>query len=243
MRRRRPRTYAPVAGFTLVEALVATVLMGVVLAALVTITAQWLPNWNRGFARVQRSELLAVALERIVADLAAAEFVLPNREAKRPMFQGSELSVTLVRSALGPNTQPGLEIVRIAETADRQGPALVRSRVPFAPGVAQLYFRDPVVLLRAPYRASFSYAGRDGVWRGSWLEARELPSAVRLIIRDAATDRTLSVSTATVIHAQLPVTCVGGKAEDDCGAAPGPVAGPADRSETSTDSAARAGRR
>ena len=64
-----------IAGFTLVEALLATALMGAILAAIATVTAQWLPNWNRGFERVQRVELLALGLERIVADLAAAEFV------------------------------------------------------------------------------------------------------------------------------------------------------------------------
>ena len=64
-----------IAGFTLVEALLATALMGAILAAIATVTAQWLPNWNRGFERVQRVELLAIGLERIVADLAAAEFV------------------------------------------------------------------------------------------------------------------------------------------------------------------------
>ena len=45
MTRRRSR----IAGFTLVEAMVATALMGMILAAIATVTAQWLPNWNRGF--------------------------------------------------------------------------------------------------------------------------------------------------------------------------------------------------
>lgn len=224
MRLSPSRAHSAISGFTLVEALVATALMGVVLAALATVTAQWLPNWNRGFVRVQRSELLAVALDRIVADLAAAEFISPGRETRPPLFEGAELSVTLVRSALGPNTRPGLEIIRIAETSDRQGPALVRSSAPFAPGAsatAQFHFGDPVVLLRAPYRASFSYAGQDGVWKGRWQDARELPSAVRLIIRDAATHQTLSVSTAAVIHAQVPAECVDGKASRECGVAEG----------------------
>jgi general secretion pathway protein J len=222
MRRRRPRARSAIAGFTLVEALVAMVLMGVILTALATITAQWLPNWSRGFARVQQSELLAVALDRIAADLAAAEFMPPNSTTERPLFEGTELAVTFVRSALGPNTRPGLEIVRLAETADRRGPKLVRSRAPFVPRdspAAHALFGDPVVLLSMPYRASFSYAGRDGVWRGSWLDAKELPAAVRLIIRDTATARTLAVSTAIVIHTQLPATCVAPKADNECGAA------------------------
>jgi len=220
MRRRRPLARCAIAGFTLIEALVATVLMGVVLTALATITAQWLPNWSRGFARVQRSELIAVALDRIVADLAAAEFMPPNRDSKRPLFEGTELAVTLVRTALGPNTRPGLEMVRLGEIADLRGPKLVRSTSPFVPRdlrASPPRFGDPVVLLSVPYRASFSYAGRDGVWRSTWLDAKELPAAVRLIIRDAATGRTLSASTVTVIHTQLPAECVAANADRECG--------------------------
>jgi general secretion pathway protein J len=234
--RRRP-TRSAIAGFTLVEALVAMLLMGVVLAVLATITAQWLPNWSRGFVRVQRSELVSVALDRIVDDLKAAEFVPSSRETKQPLFEGTELAVTFVRTALGPNTRPGLEIVRIAETADRRGPALVRSRAPFAPQ-ALPHFGDPVVLLSVPYRLSFSYAGRDGTWHASWLDDKELPAAVRLIIRDTATGRTLSVSTATVIHAQLPAECVGPKVERECGEATGGA--PAANSDANTDNDERA---
>jgi general secretion pathway protein J len=191
-----------------------------VLTALATVTAQWLPNWNRGFNRTQRAEMLDIAIERLVADLAAAEFIPSNRKTTRPLFEGTELGVTFVRSAFGPNTRPGLEIVRIAETADRQGSALVRARMPFVPAATsteQAHFADPVVLLRAPYRVSFSYAGQDRVWKNTWLEAPQLPSAVRLTIRDATTERTLSVSTAAVIHTQLPARCAAGKERRGCG--------------------------
>ncbi len=71
--------------------------MGMILAALATVTAQWLPNWNRGFVRVQRTELLAIAIERLAADFAAAEFVSPNRKTDHPLFEGTELSATFVR--------------------------------------------------------------------------------------------------------------------------------------------------
>ena len=113
---------ARIAGFTLVEALLATALMGAILAAIATVTAQWLPNWNRGFVRVQRTETLAVGLERIVADLAAAEFITAGATIRQPVFDGTELSVTFLRTAIGPNTRPGLELVRIAETGRREGP-------------------------------------------------------------------------------------------------------------------------
>ncbi len=109
------------AGFTLLEVLLATLLMTVILAALATVTAQWLPNWNRGMARVQRAEKLAIGLERALADLSVAEMVPISGDGKRPLFEGNELAVTFVRTAVGPNTRPGLEIIRLIEKADAGG--------------------------------------------------------------------------------------------------------------------------
>ena len=54
------------AGFTLIEALVALALTGLVLSALGTMTAQWLPNWNRGLDRIQQSELIGIAMQLAV---------------------------------------------------------------------------------------------------------------------------------------------------------------------------------
>lgn len=209
-------------GFTLIETLVALALMGLVLSALAHITAQWLPNWNRGLDRIQRSESVGIAMQRIGADLAAAEYVSANREAHRPLFDGSELSVIFVRTALGPNTKPGLEVVRIGESTDRLGLATLRSRTPFRPlpeGSSlseQVSFGDPVVLLRAPFRLSFAYAGKDRVWKGSWHDSDHLPAAVKLTVRDAATERVLSVSTVTPVHVQAPAINDCTQAGGDC---------------------------
>ena len=107
---RRAQRAAQIAGFTLVEALVALLLMGVIMAALATITAQWLPSWNRGFARVQNAEHLSLVLDRLAGDLAAAEFVTLNRRSPRALFEGAELGVMFVRSAIGPNARGGLDV-------------------------------------------------------------------------------------------------------------------------------------
>jgi general secretion pathway protein J len=212
---------ADIAGFTLVEALLATALMGAILAAIGTVTAQWLPNWNRGFTRVQASETLAVGLERIVADLAAAEFITAGANIRQPVFDGTELSVTFLRSALGPNTRPGLELVRILEIGGDKGLMTVRARAPFLPmgpdGLSvQPAPANPVVLLRAPYRVTFSYAGPDRVWRNVWRGEGQLPTAIRVQVRDATTDRTLSVSTATLVHADMPADCILAEVIADC---------------------------
>jgi len=197
-------------GFTLIETLVAMALMGLVLSALAGITAQWLPNWNRGLERIQRSELIGIALQRIGADLAAAEYVPANRDTRYPLFEGSELSVTFVRTALGPNAGPGLDVVRVGETTDRQGFVTVRSRAPFRPLPLasslseQIQFGEPVLLLRTPFRLSFAYAGPDRIWKSSWHDSDKLPAAIKLTVRDAANERILSISTVAPLHVQSP---------------------------------------
>jgi len=219
-----------IAGFTMIEALIATALMAAILSALATVTAQWLPNWNRGFGRVQRSEMIALGIERIVADLAAAEFIPVGRGTPGPFFDGAELSVTFVRFALGPNTPSGLEIVRLAEIAGDGGPTLVRTRTRYVPVILgvndrdPIPFADPVVLLRPPYRVSFSYAASDRVWLPVWQAGRALPRAVRVTLRDGS-GRILSASTATNIHIELPADCVLVKSAGGC-LAPGPAETP-----------------
>jgi hypothetical protein len=115
-----------------------------------------------GFDRIQRSESVSIALDRISADIGASEYMRPNRQTKNVLFSGSESSLTFVRASLGPNASRGLDVVRIAEAADRDGSVLTRSHAAFMPGAeTEPNFADPVVLLRAPYRVSFSYADRE----------------------------------------------------------------------------------
>jgi general secretion pathway protein J len=218
MRRRSRRSRKGEAGFTLIEVLLATLLMTLILGALATVTAQWLPNWNRGMARVQRAERLAIGLERIAADLSVAEMMPINSDAKAPLFEGSELSVTFVRTAVGPNTRPGLEIIRLIEKADNQGLALVRERAPFAPmpGDAQIRFADQVVLIRSPFRVTFSYAGPDQVWQPTWRGQMQLPDMVRIAVRDSATGRVLAVSSAAIVHITAPAECARAKNASAC---------------------------
>ena len=217
-----PRTFPDArsgeAGFTLVEMLIATVLMVFILTALVTVTAQWLPNWNHGMARMERDERFAFALNRMVEDLAVAEFVPANTTVKTPYFEGSELSVSFVRTAVGPSSRPGLEIVRFQEVADAGGPALVRARAPFVPmdANAQVRLADPVVLIRSPYRVAFAYAGAGDTWQPTWRNAAELPQRIRITVRDGITQQRLAVSTVALVHIDTPAACAREKNVTQC---------------------------
>ncbi|MGH6847713.1 MAG: PulJ/GspJ family protein [Methylocella sp.] len=204
------------AGFTLLEALIAVALMGVLLATLATLTAQWIPAWKAGFDRVQRADLLGLGLDRIIADVAAAEFVSPGGANARLLFDGTPSSVTFVRSAIGPNASAGLEIVRIGETDDERGRVLVRSRAPFVPvttkdvDTGELEFTNPIVLVRPPFYVSFAFAGRDRIWQETWHDVAQLPNAVRVTVRNAVTDEILPVSTAALLNVNAPAECARG---------------------------------
>jgi general secretion pathway protein J len=194
------------AGFTLIEALVTLALTGLVLSALVNITSEWLPKWNRGVDRIQQSEMIGTAMQRIAADLSAAEYVSANGDRRQPLFDGSASSVTFLRTALGPNVGVGLDVVRIGETNDQGRLVTVRSRAPFGPPAAgvlpaeQIQKSDPVVLLRPPLRVFFSYAGPDRIFHDSWHNQESLPAAIMFTVGDTGTERVLSVSSVIPVH-------------------------------------------
>jgi general secretion pathway protein J len=196
------------AGFTLIEAMLATALMVFVVGALATMTREWLRNWDRGFARVQRVDLWAAGLDRLMADLAAAEYVSGGGANAPPFFDGGERAVTFIRTAVGPNASNALEVVRIADEADDRGPALVRWTAPFVPkgdNPVDGGFSNPVVVMRAPYPIAFSFAGPDRTWHQAWRGKTQLPRSIRVEVPGSG--GRLLVSTSTVVRAELPAQC------------------------------------
>jgi general secretion pathway protein J len=219
------------AGFTLVEALVSTVIMTFILATLATITSQWLPAWNHGFTQLLRTQMLATSLDRLSDDLASALFVSVGPADSPPLFDGEESSVTFVRSTLTPNADHGVQVVRIAEVSDDAGLSLVRSTATLPIGAGQasigdtLSFVEPVVVISSLYRVSFSYASSDRLWRDKWQNQLVLPRAIRIQIRDAATSELLTATTVTRIYAELPVRCTWTGNVTNCGVASSRAAG------------------
>ncbi|GGI25877.1 MULTISPECIES: general secretion pathway protein GspJ [Bradyrhizobium] len=211
---------ASIAGFTLFEALAAIVLMGIVVFCLSTIATHWLPSWDRGLARAQRAELIGIALDRLTADLAASQFISANGGSKKPLFNGTEGSVTFVRTVTSPNAKSGLEIVKIETIKDPTGLVLIRSSRPFVlfeGAIDPSGFGNPVVLLRSPYRAEFAYAGPGGVWKANWLNVGHLPAAIRLTVQDHTLGEARVISTTTLIHVDAPALCISGKSTDCTG--------------------------
>jgi general secretion pathway protein J len=209
---KRANSESLVAGFSLIEAMATLALTATIILALSSVAGQWLPNWRRGFVDLQRADLLGVGLERLVDDLSAAEYVTPSASAPAPLFDGDASSVMFVRSAIGPDAYPHLEIVRLAEVKEERGLAMVRTRARFAPTAPKppgspaqpVAFGDPVTLIRAPFHISFAYAGPDRVWLPSWKDRKELPEAVRISVRDTVANRVLAASTVARVRVTAP---------------------------------------
>jgi general secretion pathway protein J len=166
-------------GFTLLEALAAVAVTAAILAGLATIAGQWLKEWRHGFAALQSADRIGLALDRIVEDLAAAEYARLDGGQGAPLFRGEPGAVVFVRQEIGPGAAPRLEIVRIGATAG--GEKVQRARARFAPGEIGA-FRDATTLLSPPYRLAFAYAGADRRWLNAWSDTLKLPRAVRLTV-------------------------------------------------------------
>lgn len=213
MMRRNQAHSSSIAGFSIIEGLVALALTGLIMAGVSSLVAQWIPSWNRGFHRVQQADLLAVALDRIAADIAEARYVTGSSQDSFMFFSGEQEAVTFVRPMLDPSQRPGLEVVRITVVADKGGIRVVRRQgrfTPLPPGAlaAQgLRFSSTTPLLRTAARIEFSYADIEGRWRPQWDDPAILPARVRIVLRDPATGRPLGPVTAAIIHAEAPARC------------------------------------
>jgi general secretion pathway protein J len=186
-------TRDPEGGFTLLEALAGVVITTIVMTGLAAIVGQWLPNWRHGFVALQNADLIGLSLDRIVEDVASAEYARLDGGQGAPLFRGEPEAVAFVRQEIGPGAAARLEIVRIGETSTALGDEVERSRARFAPGAIGA-FRDATTLLRPPFRLAFAYAGPDGQWRNSWSGEAKLPRAVRLNV--LGQNRKIVISTA-----------------------------------------------
>jgi len=195
-------------GFSMLEAVAAVALTATIILGLSSITGLWLPNWRRGFADLQRTDLVGLGLERLLEDLSVAEYVTSWGDAPGPFFEGDPTSVVFVRSAAGPNSGPQLEVVRIAVSSDERGRALIRSHSKFSPIVrgrpAQPFeFADSVALIRAPFQVTFAYAGPEHVWAQRWKGEERLPEAIKVTVVDPS-GRTQGASTVVRLKITAP---------------------------------------
>ena len=206
---------ADVAGFSLLEALIALALTAMVLGALGAVSRNWLPNWMHGFNQLQNQERFAIALRRLASDLSASEFVPARPDSRDPLFEGDADSITFVRSTLGPNSTAGLEIVRFVQVREGSSYLLVRSSAPYgliAGGESAQKIQEFTTVLRSADRFSFAYSGRDRIWRDTWEQQPHLPARIRIIVQGPKE----TITTAVSVHSEIPIECLSSNSLETC---------------------------
>lgn len=218
----RSRSTDASAGFSILEGLVALTLTGLVMAGVSMLVAQWMPLWNRGFHAAQKADLIAVALDRITADLAEARYVKGSDLDNYLFFSGRSEELTFVRPILDPGERTGLEVVRITTVADKAGARIVRRQArftPLPPGVSpaqDLRFSSTAVLLQANARLEFIYADGGGGWRRQWDDPITLPTRIRIVLRDPASGAEIASLTTAIIHIDAPARCATASSVSKC---------------------------
>ena len=89
----RPPLRSCNAGFTLLEMMLALALTGVMVSAIAVFAGQWMTSWRAGFAQLQAADLLSLGLERLSADISAAQYGKVSSGQEPTLFLGDAKSL------------------------------------------------------------------------------------------------------------------------------------------------------
>ncbi|WP_020174940.1 prepilin-type N-terminal cleavage/methylation domain-containing protein [Methyloferula stellata] len=210
------------AGFTLIETLAALAIASAIIVSTGVLMHQSVFFFDRGTRAVDQSEQLALAINSLAHDFGAARFVLQKTASgleaafsEAPAGQSSASEVVFVTGA----GLHGEEVVSIAVELGDGFSQIVRRRAAW-PGPRLLlrdaHLEDPVILLKGPFEASFSFSELTEddqlVWHGDWDGKNGLPHSVRLNLRDS-TGAAILTGAIFPIRADAPATCAGGEKE------------------------------
>jgi general secretion pathway protein J len=188
-------------GFSLLEVLMASVLLALLLTGAWAGVRTATRSAERGEALVERTNTLRVAQEFLRRQISQALVLAYGQErgtGERVVFEGDRDTLTYVSAMPGYLGRGGAYVQRLTIERGRHGGQLV-FRHALLNGFDEDSFRDddenapPVVLLEHIRQASFEFRALDdrgelGNWQDQWDETAQLPLLVRIEIefeRDA----------------------------------------------------------
>ena len=175
------------AGFTLVELVVALVVIAVTLALALTGLRLLGRSGERGAHLIARHDMLSRGADILRRDIERLERVVRRRERDAEfVFSGDERGLAFVLIEPPVPSKPGPYFVVYSITGGDQGSTLVRSRAPFdaaAKEFRRLRTDDDVTVLEVPHSLRFAYQERNDRqerWIPRWLDHRRLPALIKL---------------------------------------------------------------
>lgn len=214
-------------GFTLIELLVSltilTMLLGIVSAALRTLSMHWNANANG----IERLELISRTFDIFERDVSGMRRLTRIAEVDRQfIFTGTESRLSFVTVEPPYPTAPGLYFVDYSNSTTSGKNELIRARAPYQAGMAAFPGATPankVSLLDGPFTYQFSYAEkgkRHGPWLATWKKPNRLPDLIRLQIVDARSGNEIAQPFIAALRTDAEVGCVS-DGSDGCSARTG----------------------
>jgi general secretion pathway protein J len=183
------------AGFTLVELLVAVTLLSLLSLALLVALRVGVRAERFGSDRIEAEEETALGLSFVRAQLGDARLALEVDETGRPLvvFDGAADRVAFVAPLPRRVNLPGLHLIEIVAVRAALGAELVVRARPYRPPnvlPADMPEKRLAAGLRAVAFAYFGAASSNGPasWHDEWRDMRSLPTLVRLSVSDARGD-------------------------------------------------------
>jgi general secretion pathway protein J len=208
------------AGFTLVEALAALAIAGVLLAVIAEFAGRTLSNWNRGQGTIATMEMITRGLARMETDLSAiVPMSPPGSDGTTTYFAGNASQMVFVSATGFATGNRGVELLHFSVDRDGDDTVVVRTRGlvlnPPPP------FKDPVQIFRGRMKVRFYYRDSEGRIADAWNGRPDIPQAVLVDVK-SANDTAVFASAFTVpIRVNFSADCLAGNG----GAPPGTEGG------------------
>jgi len=211
-------------GFTLIELLVSltilTMILGLLSAALRTLSKNWTANVNG----IEKLEMLSRAYDIFDRDISGIRRLIRiTDENRRFVFTGTESHLSFVTSEPPYPTAAGLYFVNYSSVANGAGMELVRARALYQSKMFEFPGATPanrVSLLTGPFKYQFSYAQRGahaGKWLASWKEPNRMPDIIRLEVIDARSGAVVAQPFIVALRTDAELGCVSASS-DGCSA-------------------------
>lgn len=178
-------------GFTLVELLLALVLMSMLLGLAYGGLRASTRATDKGQAILEQSSRIRMAhqfVRKQMNQMASLAFAQNESDATRIVFQGDANKIRFVAPMPGYLGFGGPQVQELALVPGEKGEMLVLSHALLQGFEEQnLYLRDPIVLIDKIDSAGFSFLGRDEegeltAWASQWEQPGVLPASVSLDI-------------------------------------------------------------
>lgn len=176
-------------GFTLIEILIALVLMALVMATLTSAMRIVGGSWERGEAQTAANEQMARSHAFLRREWMRLERIYWGEEGQEVIaIDGDESSLRYIVAEPPFPAEPGLYAIELKIEKYRGGQALIRSRIAFYPDTEdlehfkKLEFIDPVVLAEGAIEFTLAYADPEDLedWAARWSEENRFPGLIRL---------------------------------------------------------------